>query len=42
MQIVKFRSLLALFASDAKKSKDAKLYNVHSGSIYGASRIENM
>ena len=42
MQNMKFRDPLALFATDAKKSNDSKLYSVHSGSIYGASRIENM
>ena len=42
MQNVKFRGPFALFAVDAKKSNDSKLYNVHNGSIYSASRIENM
>ena len=37
-----FRGPLAFFAANAKKSNDSKLYNVHNGSIYGASRIENM
>ena len=36
------RGLLPLFVADAKKSNDSKLYSVHNGSIYGASRIENM
>ena len=35
---MKFKGSLALFAADAN---DSKLYSVHSGSIYGASRIEN-
>ena len=39
---VKFRGSPALFAANAKKkSKDSKLYSVHNGSIYSASRIEN-
>ena len=42
MQNVKFRGLLALFAANAKESNYSKLYNVQNGSIYGASRIENM
>ena len=42
MQNVKFRDPLALFAANAKKSNNSKLYSVHSGSIYNASRIENM
>ena len=41
MQNVKFRGPLALFVTNAKKSNDSKLYSVHNGSIYGASRIEN-
>ena len=41
MQNVKFRGPLPLFAVDAKKSNNSKLYSVHNGSIYGASRIEN-
>ena len=41
MQNVKFRCPLALFGADEKKSNDSKFYSVHSGSVYGASRIEN-
>ena len=41
MQNVNFKDPLAPFAADAKKSNDSKLYSVHNGSIYGASRIEN-
>ena len=36
------QGLLALFAANAKKSNNSKLYSVHNGSIYDASRIENM
>ena len=42
MQNVKFRCVVALFATDEKKSNHFKLYSVHNGSIYGASRIINM
>ena len=42
MQNIKFRGPLALFAGDAKKSNDSMLYSVYNGSIYSASRIENM
>ena len=41
MQNVKFRGPLALLQLMQKKSNDSKLYSVHNGSIYGASRIEN-
>ena len=42
MQNVKFRCALTLSTADAKKSNHFELYNVHSGSIYNASRIINM
>ena len=42
MQNEKFRGRLVLFAADVKKSNDSKLYIVHNGSMYNASRIENM
>ena len=41
MQNVKFRCALALSIADAKKSNHSKLYSIHNGSIYGASRIGN-
>ena len=41
MQNVKFRCVLALFAIDETKSNYSKLYTVHNGSIYGASRTGN-
>ena len=42
MQNVKFKGQLALVAADAKKSNDSKLCSIYSGSIYDASRIENI
>ena len=42
MQNVKFICILALSAVDAKKeSNHSKLYSIHNGSIYTASRTVN-
>ena len=42
MQNLNFKCPLAHSTVDAKKSNHFKLYSVHNGSMYGASRVENM
>ena len=42
MQNVKFRCAFALFAPNAKKSNNSKLYSIYNDSMYSASRIVNM
>ena len=38
---IKFKCAKALCATNAKRSNHSELYNVHNGSIYGASRNKN-
>ena len=42
MQNVKFKCAFVFFAIDAKKSNHSKLYSIHNGKIYNASKIVNM